>query len=193
MPAPMKVYLAGPEVFLPNGREVIEAKQALTRRYGFEPNVWLGEGEPPPAEPFAFGLYISAANEAVMRDSDLIIANLTPFRGISADIGTAYELGFMCAMGKPAFGYTNDPRGYVERLTGDFYAGKVEADAEGVLRGTDGLMVEDHGMVDNLMVDGGIDRNGGVIVRRRVEPARILDDLGALEECLGIARDRLPG
>ena len=34
----LKVYLAGPEVFLPGGRELIERKRALSTRYGFTPS-----------------------------------------------------------------------------------------------------------------------------------------------------------
>jgi nucleoside 2-deoxyribosyltransferase len=189
----LKIYLAGPDVFLKNGREVIAAKQELTRRYGFIPNVWMGEEDAPTSSRFAFGLHISAANEAVMRDSDLILANLTPFRGISADVGTAYELGFMVALGKPAYGYSNDERLYAERLTADFYQGAVAEADDGMMRGSDGLMVENNDMADNLMLDGGIEHMGGVFVRRAVAPERRLDDLGAFEECLAAARARLLG
>ncbi|MCX5495527.1 nucleoside 2-deoxyribosyltransferase [Kaistia dalseonensis] len=191
--AAMKVYLAGPDVFLKNGREVIAAKQELTRRYGFVPNVWMGEDDAPHSTPFAFGLHISAANEAVMRDSDFIIANLTPFRGISADVGTAYELGFMVAHGKPAFGYSNDGRLYAERLTADYYKGAVAKADDGMMRGPDGLMVENNDMGDNLMLDGGIEHMGGVFIRRSVAPEHLLDDLGPFEECLAAARARLLG
>ena len=41
--------------------------------------------------------------------ADAIIANLTPFRGPSADAGTVYELGYMAGRGKLCLGYCNDP------------------------------------------------------------------------------------
>ena len=41
-----------------------------------------------------------------MRSCDLLIANLTPFRGVSMDSGTAFEVGFMRALGRPVLGYT---------------------------------------------------------------------------------------
>ena len=50
-----------------------------------------------------------------MHSADAIIANLTPFRGIAADTGTCFELGFMCAQGKPAFAYTNVRADHGER------------------------------------------------------------------------------
>src|SRR3990170_3348682 len=58
---------------------------------------------------------ISLANEGLMRSCDLLIANLTPFRGASMDSGTAFEVGFMRALGRPVFGYTNVVADYRER------------------------------------------------------------------------------
>jgi nucleoside 2-deoxyribosyltransferase len=184
-----KVYIAGPEVFLPNGSEQMALKGRMALEFGFFPSTMAENAlDPTGVTPFAFGCQISAANEAMMRDADLVIANLTPFRGISADIGTAFEVGFMCALRKPAFGHTNTPRGYFERLSEDFYHGAAQKDAAGIMRGPDGLMLEDHGMVDNLMLDGGIETLGCVLVRREVSPDQLLLDLGAFEECLRLAR-----
>ncbi|MFX6778571.1 nucleoside 2-deoxyribosyltransferase, partial [Acinetobacter baumannii] len=45
-------------------------------------------------------LTIFKSNEAMMDAADAIIANLTPFRGPSADAGTVYELGYMAGRGK---------------------------------------------------------------------------------------------
>ncbi|EOK5970913.1 nucleoside 2-deoxyribosyltransferase [Vibrio parahaemolyticus] len=39
------------------------------------------------------GLEISRANEALILSADAVIANLTPFRGASADVETVYEVG----------------------------------------------------------------------------------------------------
>ena len=51
---------------------------------------------------------ISRANEGLMRSCDALVANLTPFRGVSMDSGTAFEVGFMQALGRPlGAGYTN--------------------------------------------------------------------------------------
>lgn len=186
----LKVYLAGPEVFLPDGRAVLEAKRALAGRYGFAgvvPGDLVIEAEDGPAR----GLAISAANETLMRGADLIIANMTPFRGVSTDVGTAWELGFMAGLGRPSFAYTNAPELYRERVTRDVYAGEVRPDAEGRLRGSDGHDVEDFGMVDNLMLDGGIAARRGLVVRRAVESARLFTDLSAYEACLAEAAKRL--
>src|SRR3569623_2004801 len=102
----VKVYLAGPEVFLPNAREQLDRKIALTRAAGLVP---VSPGDltiPRHEDPHEQGLAIYRIDEQVMLSADAIIANLTPFRGHSADPGTVFELGFMCGQGKPAFAYT---------------------------------------------------------------------------------------
>ena len=50
-----------------------------------------------------------------------MIANLTPFRGPSADVGTVYEVGFMRALGRPVFGYATTAEPFTRR-TLDFAA-----------------------------------------------------------------------
>ena len=58
-----------------------------------------------PAMPLAEqGLAISRAMEQVMQGCDAMIVNLTPFRGPSADVGSASEMGFMRALGRSIFG-----------------------------------------------------------------------------------------
>jgi nucleoside 2-deoxyribosyltransferase len=182
-----KVYLAGPEVFFPDGEAITEAKRALTRDYGFVPNIWSG-AQDWPTDKFEIGVFIARNNEAVMNDSDFIIANMTPFRGISTDVGTAFEIGYMCAQGKPAFGYTNDARFYGQRATDDFYKGDVTPDDKGVNRAPDGQMVEDHFMSDNLMLDGGMHMRAGMVARPADGTILPFADLTTFQQCLEAAR-----
>ncbi|MEJ6783330.1 nucleoside 2-deoxyribosyltransferase [Aminobacter sp. Piv2-1] len=185
----MKVYLAGPEVFLPNAREVLDRKIDLTRRYGFTP-VAPGDLEVPATDTKrAKGFAISSINERLMTSADMIIANLTPFRGVAADVGTAFELGFMCARGCPAYAFSNTASNHFERVS-RLYAGRILGDSQDRPRGPDGLAVEDFDMVDNLMLDGGIEARGGVVVTREVEAGRLFEDHRAFEECLRIATTR---
>ena len=102
---PKRVYLAGPEVFLSNAKEVGKCKKALCRKYGFEGVFPLDvEADLGGKSPKEIGLCISGVNEALIKNCDIVIANLTPFRGPSADVGTAYEIGFAHALGKKVFG-----------------------------------------------------------------------------------------
>jgi nucleoside 2-deoxyribosyltransferase len=186
------VYLAGPEVFLPNAREVLDTKIALTREAGLIP-VSPGDLEFPKTDSrWELGLAISAIDEKLMHSADAIIANLTPFRGLAADTGTCFELGFMCAQGKPAFAYTNVKADHGER-TRAHYAGQWLVDATGRPRGPDGLMIEDMGFADNLMLHGGVLNRGGVVVVGDAPKGAELTDLAAFKAVLRIAAERLLG
>ena len=83
----MKVYLAGPDVFLPDAIEIGRRKQAICARFGLtglyplDNVVALDSSDA--------SLQIFRANQAMMLEADAIIANLTPFRGPSADAGSA--------------------------------------------------------------------------------------------------------
>lgn len=185
----LKLYLAGPEVFLPNARAVLDAKAALTRAYGFEP---LCPGdlaiEPAPTR-HQFGLNISAVDESFMNEADGVIANLTPFRGIAADPGTVFELGYMCASGKIVAAYTNVTETHYAR-TVEFYGGKVELAADGHKRGPDGLSLEDFDMIENLMLHGGVTRRGGPIVAHKAAADALYTDLTGFEACLRALAER---
>ncbi|MDB5550543.1 MAG: nucleoside 2-deoxyribosyltransferase family protein [Rhizobium sp.] len=178
-----KLYIAGPEVFLVNAREQMDRKAALVRQYGFEP---LCPGDldiPEQRTKKAFGLAISKVNEGMMNAADGVIANLTPFRGQWADVGTVFELGYMCALGKMVSAYTNVVEDHYQR-TLDFYGNQITEDAKGYKRGPDGLSLEDFEMADNLMLDGGVERRGGIVAVHAAAASELYTDLTAFEECL---------
>ena len=96
-----RIYLAGPEVFLPDAREIAEAKKAICRAHGLEgafpadPEIKDTERLPAPE----IARLIAESNLALMDGCDCLIANLTPFRGVSMDTGTAFEMGYMASRG----------------------------------------------------------------------------------------------
>ena len=66
----MKVYLAGPEVFLPNARAILDEKIAVTKEYGFVP-VSPGDLEIPASiKGQEKGFAISKVNERLMLSAD---------------------------------------------------------------------------------------------------------------------------
>jgi nucleoside 2-deoxyribosyltransferase len=85
----MKIYLAGPDVFLPDavgiGRRKAEicAHHGVTGLYPLDNDIDL-------LAPDA-SLQIFRGNEAMMNEANAVIANLTPFRGPGADAGTVYD------------------------------------------------------------------------------------------------------
>ena len=120
---------------------------------------------------------------------DAIIANITPIRGIVADPGTAFELGYMCARGKLVYAYSNVGADYYARLSA-YYGGDISETGDGRERGPDGLSLEDFDMADNLMLDGGVERRGGVVIRRDVPESERYTDTAAFEDCLKLLAGR---
>lgn len=178
------IYLAGPEVFLPDAQAVMAEKRRLAREHGFEPTgPGSDEATLPPGVFVAAHIY--ARNEAAMRRAEICLANITPFRGISADVGTVQEIGFMMGLGRIVWAYTNDPRDYAERVQTEWPGGQmVEPSASGLLRGQDGVAIEPHGLAENLMIDTGIQAHGGRLLRAAAlcaDPAR---DLAVYRQCL---------
>ena len=181
----MKIYLAGPDVFLPAAVELGRRKAAICARHGLTGLYPLDNAIDLSARDAS--LKIFAGNEAMMIEADAIIANLTPFRGPGADAGTVYELGFMAGGGKLCLGYCNDPTLYADRVrkftTVDKQAGRL-ADAAG-------LTVEDFGLSDNLMIIHALELHGCALVTPRQAPADIWHDLTAFEVCVRMAAERL--
>ena len=140
---PMRIYLAGPEVFLPDARAVGAAKKALCARMGHEGVFPLDEDGPEEWRA------IAARCESMIRRCDALVANLSPFRGTGADPGTVYELGFARALGLPVRGYTADARELKDRVAPCPHA----------------MAIEDFGLAENLMLEGAIAATGGHLVR----------------------------
>ena len=192
MAMPKRIYLAGPEVFLANARSVGAQKQAICARYGLC-GIFPGDAEPmrdPGMAPQACALSISQAMEAAMRSCDAMIVNLTPFRGVSADVGSVYEMGFMRGLGRPVFGYSNDPRTYLDRVAAG-HDNTLRRRPSGEHEDADGMAVEDFQQHDNLMLAGGIIASGGALVIAPLPQTERYASLTTFERCVETAADRL--
>lgn len=176
----MKIYLAGPEVFAPDAIELGARKKSLCQHYGFEGIFPLDNEITPSSSPVETGLLISRENERLIADSDLVVANLSPFRGASADVGTVYELGLARGLGKAIHGYSNDPELYQDRLLS--LCGPSASQQAGTLCDRDGLKIEEFDLHDNLMIDGGIAAAGGHFVLAQKKAA--IFSMTAFEEVL---------
>ncbi len=178
----MRVYLAGPDVFLPDplSRAArLKLRCAAHGLVGVSPLDALAD-EPPHWSTLPEALRIARRNEAHIASCDVLLANLTPFRGASADVGTVFELGFMRALARPVFGWSNSATDFASRTRGlHAVTGAVDAD---------GMLIEDFGLGDNLMIDGAIAASGGVFIRRDCVPDQIWSDISAFESCLAAIR-----
>jgi nucleoside 2-deoxyribosyltransferase len=177
----MKIYLAGPDVFLPDALAVGRLKRAICERHGVAGLYPLDNAIDLAARDAS--LQIFRGNEAMMDAADAIIANLTPFRGPGADAGTVYELGYMAGRGKLCLAYCNDPAPYAERTAR--FTEVTRADER--LTDRDGLTVEDFGLPDNLMMIHALEEHGHPLVLPRARPADIWRDLASFEACVRLA------
>jgi nucleoside 2-deoxyribosyltransferase len=177
----MKIYLAGPDVFLPDPLKIAEAKKKICAKYGFMGIFPLDNVlDLSNLSPFEAGVRIYQNNTKLMDNCDLIVANMTPFRSPSMDVGTAFELGYMAAQGKPIFAYTNDDRLYSDRVT------KTTPDLD-----ENGMSIELFQMHDNLMLEGAIVTSGGVLTTDSVQSEKYYTDLTVFEKVVKIASDKL--
>lgn len=182
--SPPRLYLAGPEVFLPDAAEAGLRKAAVAAEFGFEGVFPLDAGlDLTGLDKAEAARRIALANEALMRSCVALIANLTPFRGASADAGTAFEVGFMRALGRPVLGYTNSPLDYRHRAEMQRAQPRLPFEAD-----TAETAVEDFDLAENLMIEVAILESGGSLVRSAVTPGSELTDLSGYRTCLQRAR-----
>lgn len=148
------VYLAGFEVFSPDGPQLADAMRATCRRYGLEPISPLDKGadadQGPALEGEALADLIYENNIAMIERADAILANLNHFRGPDPDAGTCFEVGYAVARGKASYVYSSDGATAVERVR-DFF-GPVTPDGAGGFVDADGMTVENFGSPFNLML-----------------------------------------
>ena len=184
----LKIYLAGPDVFLTDARGVGEQKKAMCWDFGFEGLFPLDNDEDAGAD----AAKIFQANCSLMRRAEVGLFNLTPFRGPSADPGTVFELGFLFAQGKPVYGYTSAAQIYRERVAAVF--GPLD-ERSGRPRDRDGYAVEPFGLGDNLMIVQAIQDAGGVVTAVEENSDASSDErlaaLQAFQACLMVMRARI--
>ena len=180
-----RVYLAGPEVFLSEALQIAEVKKQVCKEFGLIGVFPLDNTlRVRSLSKRRAGLRISACNEELMRSCDAIIANMTPFRGPSADPGTAYEMGFMRGLEKPVFAYSNDSRLFKERTREYCIAKEARRKDEVRLEDENGMVIEDYDLADNLMLIGAIHSSGGAIVVADVPSPERQTNLTAFRACV---------
>ena len=179
-----KLYLAGPEVFLPDALGFAEKQRALCTAYGFvalhplDNSLDLGAGDMETA------MRIFRGDVDQIRACDIVVANCNGFRGVCMDDGAAFELGYGDALGKPSYGYIGELTSQVERTIRDYpctpFDDKVHVDREGY------LVTDDFGTSINLMMQCAMIASGGRLVQGDFE-----DCLKALREDLDSGRLKL--
>lgn len=135
------VYCAGPWVFSPSPEEIGSQLSRLCDAAGLVA-VLPFEGAPDQRPPDAATIY--NGNITRITQVDAVVADISAFRGPHMDPGTAMEIGFAAALGKPVFAYTNSPGPLIQRI-------RCESTSTG-WRDAHGRLVEDFGLPENLMI-----------------------------------------
>ena len=145
-----RVYLAGPAVFHPAARQVFEYLVEVCARHGLEAiTPETGDLDLSAPDRGAVAAAIRAQNLDKIRAADAVIACISPFRGPGADAGTAWEMGYAEALGKPVVAWSEEAGDYRSRVAAD-------VDPKGVYWCRQhGMIVEDFGLTDNLMLTAG--------------------------------------
>ena len=128
-----RVYLAGPDVFDPDYASLFAARAEEGRRHGLEPRIPIDNAATTAPDIFR-------ANVQLLEESHAVIANLSPFRGPHCDPGTAWEVGYAHARGLRVFAFSETGGNVIDRVGGT--GGRDAA----------GLIVEDFGLPENLML-----------------------------------------
>lgn len=146
------IYFAGPDVFRPDLVAWRERVVALCDEYGITPLLPC-DGTASDART------IRETNLGMLTSASAVIANLVPFRGVEVDTGTAFEVGFACALGKSVVGFVPDMETLevrVARLFGPLVTANGFWPPLFGERDRDGFGIEAFGLPTNLMIAGGV-------------------------------------
>ncbi|HYG44808.1 MAG TPA: nucleoside 2-deoxyribosyltransferase [Bordetella sp.] len=141
-----RIYLAGFDVFRPDSLAHGAWLKQQCLSHGFKGLYPQDNQAPAGLSPRALAQWIYEANTALIRQADMVMANLNAFRGAEPDSGTAFEAGYAVALGKPVWAYVDHADTLVQRL--------AVARADDPPRHIDaqGYTVEDFGLNLNLML-----------------------------------------
>lgn len=195
-----RVYLAGPEVFLPDAQAIGAAKVALCAEcdleglFPLDAELNLSAGEPRGKRTSQL---ICEANLALIDSAGAVIANLTPFRGVSADVGTVFEVAYAIGRSIPVFAYSNVETAFDRRVIAAF-GDSGARDGLGRKVAGDGMAIESFEQtgpapVDNLMIDEAIRAQGWEVICRTTAPEARFSDLSAFRACLKQMMQRRAG
>ena len=136
--SPKRLYLAGFDIFRPDAKEHGLRLKELCAQHGFEGAYPLDTEVPAGVTKGERAQWVYKADIDLLDGSDGVLANVNPFRGLEPDSGTAFEIGYAIARGKPVWAYTE--------------AAPVRDRLGGALVDSEGFEVEDHDLPVNAMI-----------------------------------------
>ena len=143
-----KIYIAGPDVFEKNAIEIGKRLNKLCNKYNYE-GLYPLDNEIEFTTKKQTAQKIFEANVNLIKNCDIVIANLNDFRGKEADSGTVWECGYASALGKDVYAYMDNTDTYINR----FEENEKHLDEEvNMLVDKQNKIIEDFDLPINLML-----------------------------------------
>lgn len=155
----IKIYLAGPDVFRQNAIEHFNNLKEICSKQGFEGIAPLDNTVEVNSEDECTPIHsnlIFTANVDMIKECDIIVANIEPFRGAGVDDGTAWEIAYGFALGKKVWGYSDYSNLSLKAITNVMFD---------MNRQEHYPIVENFGNTANLMIVESIKKSGGNIFK----------------------------
>lgn len=163
------LYLAGPEVFLPDAVDVLNQNVILCEKMGFTAITPMDTDLPPEIQGMDRARFIYTSNRKLIDSCDIVLANCNSFRGAVVDDGTSWEIGYAIAQKKKVYGYIRMkltlPEIVATRIDLDNHPSGYPVDQDGY------LVNEDFGNSINLMLEMSIQESGGKLIEGNIEQA----------------------
>jgi len=163
------IYLAGPDVFRAQEKikEVSSALKEISLKYKHKSHFPLDNALSPEDGDYksqSFSYKIFSANVELMDKSDVIIANIQPFRGPNMDDGTAFEIGYGYAKNKIIYGYSSSADMKYPQIV-DLFMKSLKSESESSHREEFPQIEEFAKNTVNLMIQESIYETGGKIFK----------------------------
>lgn len=185
---PLKVYLAGPDVFKKDPVQVGKEKKLALKKAGHVGKFPMD----PEIKDFAHdkktAYTIAKGNEDLMDSCQVILINMTPWHGPSMDVGTAFEVGYMKHKAKYTptllIGYYEGEvqPDFTKRVAEMHYGGNVHFAENGDVTDKEGISLENFDLPENLMIAAAIHHTGGEIFHSFDEAVNNISRLWQLKE-----------
>lgn len=135
-----RIYFAGPDVFDPHYAQHKNDIKQICHANGVKP-LLPADTEITCDDPALLAQLIYEQNIAYIRQADMVVANMMPFRGDEPDSGTVFEVGYAVALAKPVWCYNVPAIALKER---------IKQSQPGI--DTSGYLLENFGLPLNLMI-----------------------------------------
>lgn len=166
-----KIYLAGPDVFEKDSIEIGKRYVELCEKYVFKGLYPLDNVINFNQEKQKIAQDIYKANKNLIDQCDIVLANISSFRGKESDSGTIWECGYATALGKKVYAYINRDTTYLQQ----FKENEILI-CENGFTDKEGKLIEDFDYAVNLMIACSVEK---IIVGDFEEALQSLIDLNS--------------